>query len=235
MDLSKFNLSSFQTTSLSINQTIGQLTILATGVSLSNKYRYYAICQCSCGSPPKKIRIDGITSKVVTSCGCFQKKQTTKHGLSQTKLYTVWRHMMRRCYNKKDSAFCDYGGRGIKVCDQWHDVSNFVNDMKNGYCENLQIDRINNNGNYEPSNCRWATVEQNSNNKRSSLFFTFNGETLTIGQWAKKTNIKYRVLHDRLMIQKWDIKAALETPILSHRECGIRARAAQLKSNHPKS
>ena len=108
--------------------------------------------------------------------------------------------MRERCYNKKHKSYENYGGRGIKVCDEW--LESFVNffewAMQNGYQDNLTIDRIDNNGNYEPSNCRWVTYSEQANNKRNNRCYTYNGMTLTLKQWSERYHINYSALRDRL-------------------------------------
>ena len=128
-----------------------------------------------------------------------------KHGLYKTKLYRVWHSMKCRCYNKNNEKYPRYGLRGIEVCDDWkNDFAKFYNWAKaNGYAEGLSIDRINNDGNYEPSNCRWVTILQNSNNTSKNVFATYNKETHTLSDWARK--IKISVDAFRWRIKKYGI------------------------------
>lgn len=122
-----------------------------------------------------------------------------RHGLANTKLYKSWQRMKVRCYNKNYSHYKDYGGRGIAVCDEWlHDVVSFYNwAMDNGYQEGLTLDRINVNGNYEPSNCRWITNDEQQNNRRNNIKITYNGKTQTITQWANELGIKRDLIERR--------------------------------------
>lgn len=108
--------------------------------------------------------------------------------------------MKNRCYNKKLKEYKNYGGRGIKICDEWkNDFLVFYKwSIENGYSDNLTIDRIDVNGNYEPSNCRWATIEMQANNKTNNHFITYNNQTLTINQWARKLNIPRETIKTRL-------------------------------------
>ncbi len=123
-----------------------------------------------------------------------------KHGLSKTRLYGIWRDMKKRCYCQSCKGYKNYGGRGITICSDWlHDFQTFYNwAMDNGYAENLSIDRINVNGNYEPSNCRWATKKEQANNKRNNHFLTLNGKTQTITQWANEIGVTDTTVHSRL-------------------------------------
>jgi len=121
-------------------------------------------CQCECGSTPI-IRGAQLRSGITRSCGCLK----TKHGMSKSYLYKCWQQMKQRCTNFNSEDWRDYGGRGITVCERWLDsFENFYEDMGHRPTSNHSIDRIDNNGNYEPSNCRWATASQQQFNKRCS-------------------------------------------------------------------
>ena len=138
------------------------------------------------------------------SCGCLlnynrENGLNRKHGLCYTRIYKIWKHMIRRCYSKNHSRYDEWGGRGIKVCDEWLNNPKAFYDwsMENGYRDDLSIDRIDNNGNYEPSNCRWATPKEQSNNRRSCIIITHNGETHNLKQWSLIMNKPYSTLLNR--------------------------------------
>lgn len=122
------------------------------------------LCACDCGNK-KEIRASSLVSGNTKSCGCGQKEGVTKHGLHGTKIYHAWRAMFNRCYNQKNENYSRYGGRGIKVCDRWKEFKSFHEDMGYGHADNLQLDRIDNNGDYRPENCRWVTTQQNCFNR----------------------------------------------------------------------
>lgn len=126
-------------------------------------------------------------------------ERSFKHGGFGTKLYGAWAAMIRRCNNPNSHYFKEYGGRGIVVCDEWrNDFSKFKSwATVNGYREGLSLDRINTNGNYEPSNCRWVTMKVQQNNRRNNVVFDDHGEKLTIAQLSEKYNLKYTTIHER--------------------------------------
>lgn len=122
----------------------------------------------------------------------------TTHGLSYTKEYAIWKNMLRRCENPKEKRYKDYGGRGISVCKEWHDIETFYKWTKDsGYKEGLTIDRIDVNGNYEPNNCRWATQKEQVNNERRNIKVEFNGVVHTLAEWSEILNIKVNTLQYR--------------------------------------
>ena len=151
-------------------QKFGRLTVIRRGETVNKRTKW--VCSCECGTEvtvePYNLRT-GHTG----SCGCLQRDRTSKanmtHGMRKTRLYRIWYCMKNRCYQQSYHAFHHYGGRGIKVCDGWlHDFQAFYDwAMANGYRDDLTIDRIDSNGNYEPSNCRWTTMAEQNKNKRA--------------------------------------------------------------------
>jgi hypothetical protein len=147
-------------------ERFGNLTVIESYVIPRKPYRRICVCKCDCGKT-KEIRRDALISGKTISCGCAiinnNKKMFTKHLLSHHRLYVIWQGMRQRCSNPNHIAFSYYGGRGIKVCNEWSDFMLFYEwAMNNGYKENLTIDRIDNDKDYYPDNCRWLTSEENT-------------------------------------------------------------------------
>lgn len=140
-----------------------------------------------------------------------------KNGDSYTRLYTIWVDMKDRCFNKNGKAYRNYGQRNITVCDEWkHNFRSFKQwALSNGYTDKLTIDRINNDGNYEPSNCRWVDNIVQQNNKRNNHYITYKGETKTLSQWSKIIGIPKDTLRRRIVNLKWSIDKALTTELLA--------------------
>jgi hypothetical protein len=141
------------------------------------------------------------------SCGCQKikstiesnKKNKTKHGMEGTRIYNIWRGMKDRCNNKKSRDYKNYGGRGVLLYDAWNSFENFYEWVKiSNYQENLTIDRINTNGNYEPSNCRWTTWLEQENNRRNTVYLTIAGETKPVTQWARENNLNFTTIKERM-------------------------------------
>ena len=173
------------------------------------------LCLCDCGNythaPTAALR----GGKQI-SCGCYASERMTKmnmkHGGFGTRLYEIWRQMHRRCYGKETKAYPYYGGRGITICDEWKEFEPFKKwAIENGYADDLTIDRIDVNGNYEQSNCRWVTAKEQANNRRSNHKVEYNGETHTVSEWADKYGVSQVKLWARLDKRNWQLKPALES------------------------
>ena len=165
-----------------------------------NKREYY-LCKCDC-CKEKIVNKTELVRGNVKSCGCLRKENCANrsHNLSNSRIYRTWTNMKARCYNKKDERYRLYGGRGIHICDEWkNSFLSFYNwAISNGYKDNLQIDRINNDGNYEPSNCRWADRKTQCRNKQKNIFLCYKGEKHCIAEWAEKLKIKSVTIRARL-------------------------------------
>ena len=195
-----------------IGKKYGRLTILSEP---EGEHRYVN-CKCDCGTI-KQIQLHALKSGRIVSCGCYNKEvnkeRLTTHGMHNTKgAYFSWQSMKARCLNPNATGYAYYGGRGIKVCERWLKFENFYADMGDPP-SGMTIDRIDNNGNYEPSNCKWSTLIEQSNNKRSNHRITFNGLTKTLKQWANTMGINYGTLCGRINVYNWPVERALTQPV----------------------
>lgn len=175
------------------------------------------ICKCDCGEMTVVSR-GNLLSGDIKSCGClrkeYMKNKKTTHGMTNTRLYQIWFGIKKRCNNKNSVNYDIYGGRGIAICSEWQEFEPFYEwAMANGYSDDLTIDRIDVNGNYEPDNCRWATMKEQANNTRRNHYLTFNGKTQTISQWATEVDLPYSVLKGRINKYNWSVEDALTTPV----------------------
>jgi hypothetical protein len=179
------------------------------------------LCRCDCGTE-KYVYKNNLFSGKTYSCGCLAKERTMErsrtHGQASTRLYMVWANMRRRCYDKHNNRYQNYGGRGIKVCDEWLDFAGFKKWAdENGYDPKADygkctIDRINPDGDYEPQNCRWTTIQEQNMNRTSTKYITYKGMTKTVTQWDEYLGFGKDRVASRLR-KGWSIERAIETPI----------------------
>lgn len=173
-------------------QRFGRLTAIEID-ERGERGKTYWICECDCGNI-KSVRSDLLTRGSTKSCGCIKRESDArnvsrnhKHKMSGTRIYHEWQNMKGRCYNENNARWERYGGRGIKVCDEWRkDFRPFYDwAMANGYDETLTLDRIDNDGDYCPENCRWATQKQQSRNRSSNVNITIGNSTRTLTEWCE--------------------------------------------------
>lgn len=187
-----------------IGNRYGRLVVLEQGPKRSDGVAAW-ICQCDCGTITVPIRGYDLRSGKTQSCGCLHNellsKKMKKHGETKTRLHRIWQNMKRRCDTPSVPCYEVYGGRGIKVCDEWlHDYVAFREwALSNGYADNLSIDRIDPNGDYCPDNCRWATMKEQSNNLRKNIVVDIDGETHTLAEWSRISGVKYLTLYNRYL------------------------------------
>lgn len=192
------------------NKKYGYLTAIKFS-RIDEKGHQLWVCRCDCGRE-KEVRGSYLVSGHTKTCGkCNIYPKNYKHGMSRSRLYNIYHKMISRCYNRKDICFEYYGYRGIKVCDEWRNSFEMFKNwsLANGYSDELTIDRINVNGDYEPTNCRWATMKDQQNNRRNNKLITYNGVTHTISEWSDITGIGYDRLEARITVLHWDIEKAL--------------------------
>jgi len=198
-------------------KVFGYWTVLGPGErDKSNRARW--LCKCKCGEI-RTLRAADLRSGSSKSCGCFQREliidRNTTHGLYQHVLYVTWKDMCDRCYNPGATGYSRYGGRGITVCDEWRGPGGFPVFLKDmgekpiGYT----LDRIDNDGNYCPENCRWVSIKKQNRNKKTNRYITFRGVTRAMVDWAEVLDMSVDTLKNRLNKLKWSEEKALTTPV----------------------
>lgn len=216
-----------------IGKTYNYLTVIGTEFN-EKEQQTYAICHCNfCNrKEPYKVLPYLLRQGSSKSCGCYRRyvNLTREHkglekeknpnyidGRSKHPLYGIWLSMMQRCNNKNLKAYQYYGKRGIKVCDGWHNFWNFVkwSDSIGGRPKGYTLDRIDVNGNYEPSNCRWVTMKVQCSNKTDNIYLTFNGKTQILAEWSRELGINFRTLNNRIN-RGWSVERALTEKVHTH-------------------
>lgn len=193
----------------------GRLTVVSYfGASPGGRGSVW-LCRCACGN--EKHILSGQLHRGTSSCGCLnkdvQRARLTKHSRSRTSAYRIWSTLRQRCTNPNNTQFKNYGARGIKVCDRWlASFEDFAADM-GPRPDGGEIERIDNNGNYEPGNCRWASRKEQCRNTRRTRFLTHNGETLCVTEWAERLGVHPVTLHLRLK-KGWSVEKTVTTPPL---------------------
>jgi len=216
----------------------GRLTLTGKTyrVPMYGQLRRVVEAECDCGVT-RMYLANSLRTGATTSCGCFQRQNTseihTTHGLSKHPLYLVHQEMLKRCYIESTKAYKDYGGRGIGVCDEWQsDFISFYNwAVNNGYQTGRSLDRINNDGHYEPSNCRFADRATQSRNKRGTRMYTAFGETKCLFDWGKDERCVVTVwaLRSRLDRGEFtDFEKALTTPIEERKDISRKMKSAKM-------
>lgn len=188
-------------------ERFGKLVVI--GRAESRPGRAIWNCLCDCGGT-KQVASAHLTNGMVRSCGCLVKTHGYASGGKVSKVYRVWDSMVRRCLNPRHKAYRRYGGRGIKVCERWLTFSNFIADMGEP-SPGLTLDRINNDGGYEPDNCRWTTRSVQCRNSSNAHLLTHNGQTKTIIEWSLEKGWPHHVIGCRIRAG-WTAQRAIETP-----------------------
>ncbi len=197
-----------------VGQQFARLTVLSRAGSQNKKSTW--LCRCQCGKEVV-VKSDNLKNGNTKSCGCQKRDSTiatmqaTKrtHGLSQSAEYRIWVSIKQRCFNPKDAAYPDYGGRGITVCDSWRNsFEAFYADMGARPDPDMSIDRRDVNGHYSPENCRWATQEEQCNNRRNNHLIEHDGQRKTLTQWARAAGLHPNTIRLRLR-NGWTMEEAM--------------------------
>ena len=201
-----------------VGKKYGRLTVIKeNGMTKHGNAKWD--CLCECGNIVNVVG-SNLRHGITSSCGCFQKERAREarkkisnpNCFYKKPWFGSYKSMLRRCYDEKEIGYKRYGGRGIKVCEEWHDIANFEKWVNtSNYSKGLTIDRIDNDKDYGPNNCRWVDMRVQSNNRRNTIYFTNNGETHSAGDWARILNVDISVLHRRRS-KGWTDKEILETP-----------------------
>ena len=180
-------------------QRFGKLIVIKRAENKDKETKW--LCKCDCGKETVVFSANLLRNHT-KSCGClkFQQGRNIKHGFSGTSLNGIFFGIKSRCYVKSCKEYKYYGGRGIKMCDEWLNNQKSFYDwaINNGYKKGLTIERINVNGNYEPNNCKWIERKEQSKNRRTNISITYNGETRILSDWSKIAGIDYRTIKDRI-------------------------------------
>ena len=196
-----------------VGKRFGRLLVIEKAPS--RKSNPYWKCLCDCGKE-KEVLNNLLHTGRTKSCGCYIKEWLKSYAHSRkqdnpkshTRMYKIWEHMKTRCLSPNNDRYHSYGGRGITICDKWLKFDGFHEDMKDSYSDSLTIDRINNDKGYSRDNCRWATNDEQANNKRSTVKLTFNGETKALKEFCQIFNINECTLRSRIR-RGWNTERAL--------------------------
>jgi hypothetical protein len=175
-----------------------------------NGHRYWK-CKCDCGTI-KNVQVSQLTTGRSKCCKKHGKGMKPRHGRCKTKVYRSWTHMRNRCNNTKNERYESYGGRGIKVCERWDIFENFLADMGEPPGKNYSIERTDNNGDYTPENCQWASAKEQANNRSNRRTFEYKGEHKTLNELAEINGLAPSTVESRISQRGWSIDKAVETP-----------------------
>lgn len=192
----------------------GKLVAVSIARKSETGTRVYWNCSCDCGGN-RVVSNDHLRNGDTTDCGCTRKhiSHWQKHGMYNSRLYRIWSLMKERCYNPKRKEYGNYGGRGISVCDDWKEAKRFFEwAFANGYSDELTLDRIDNDGDYCPENCRWVCRKEQMRNRRNNRYVSFRGRTIPLTQLAEEYGYTYAQLYKRLKLG-WSLEDAVTKPI----------------------
>lgn len=196
-------------------QRFGRLLVIGECGRSKDGQKVY-LCRCDCGNETK-VRSGNLRRGTTKSCGCINResvakrnKDSAKHGGCGTRLYRIWYDMRQRCRYDKSINWHLYGGRGISVCDEWAESFDAFREWakSSGYQDGLQLDRIDNDGDYSPINCKWSTVSEQGNNRRTCIYVTIDGDTKSVSEWCKVTGVNRMTAYNRIR-RGWEPETAV--------------------------
>lgn len=196
-----------------IGKRFGNLTVIERSSNTKHGATQW-LCKCDCGNEIV-IPIYTLQRGVVHNCGCMkQKHHNITHGGSYTPLYNLWHQMIYRCEKPNNRAYKDYGGRGIHVCEEWHDFETFKNWAdETRPSTDYTLDRIDNNKDYSPDNCKWSNKKEQANNRRSNVKLEYQGEVHDLTEWSEILGFDYKRVHNRMFKLGWSFEKAITTPV----------------------
>lgn len=202
-----------------VGQVFGRL-IVREYLRTRPKGGHLWLCDCACGNT-SEVLTASLKRGDIVSCGCYRAEMMSKrqhvHGMTKTPTHTTWQMMKQRCLNKKAKDYSRYGGRGINICERWRtSFTNFLADMGVRPSLDHTLERKNNAGPYSPENCKWATIDEQANNRRGNRFLEYKGRRQTLFQWAHELRIGVTTLGERL--KRWSVEKSLETPVRQRRK-----------------
>lgn len=217
-----------------VGLVFGRLTVVEeAGISKGRKTIW--ACRCECGEVTRVVG-DSLRGGKTRSCGCLQSERSSasnsKHGMSESSEYAIWKGIIQRCTNPSTKAYPNYGGRGITICDRWlYGEANlsafecFLSDIGRRPSEKHSVDRINNDGNYDPGNCRWASRKSQARNQRTNRIVEFNGHQVSLAEACERAGVPYKTVWHRLK-SGWAIEAALEQGVILTNPEDMKSRSA---------
>lgn len=197
----------------------GKLTVINRVDNKGEKVCW--LCKCDCGNETC-VTTSNLVTGHIKSCGCGHCKHGYAKNNEKNRLYSIWRHMIERCYREDTNGFSQYGGRGITVCEEWRkDVSLFISwAIENGYKDNLSIDRMDNDKGYSPENCRWVSQSEQCNNKRNNIVIEYKGKKQTLTQWCEDLKVPFNLAQKRYH-RGWEVDRIFNEPVKKS-ETGVR-------------
>ncbi len=199
-------------------KTFNRLTVIGYVGKSEKGSKSMWLCKCECGNNPI-VESYCLTKEITKSCGCLSLEKTvarnTKHGMRNTRIYSIWKGMKNRCSTPTNVRYSSYGGRGITYDPRWKDFMNFYNDMSEGYGDDLSLDRTDVDGNYCKENCKWIPIGDQQSNKRTNVLVVYQGEEYKlIDLYNKiKPDMSYNLLYNRIATKGWDVEIALHTKV----------------------
>lgn len=221
-----------------LGKKFGRLTIISFEHSKPPYRGWIWVCKCECGNIKKLIPGDVKSGKVM-SCGCLHDEMCAnratkfKHLIKDNKrLYSIYNGVKKRCYNKSEPRYKDYGARGIKMCDEWlESFDDFAEwSLINGYSDKMTLERVNVNGNYCPENCKWITLQEQAFNKRTTIWVNYKGEHIQLKKLCKRESVSYDTVHNRIYSLGWSVDKAIETP--SQQENSLMSKCREKRINY---